>query len=88
MNIFDRFLSKVFPPKEPLPPGLYPYQTPPDTEQPYRLHLRIDSGGKGMLIVNASTVLHLNETATEYCLSFHQADPCRCHRPFACCQTV
>ena len=66
MNIFDRFLSKVFPPKEPLPPGLYPYQTPPDTEKPYRLHLRIDPGGKGMLIVNASTVLHLNETATEY----------------------
>ncbi len=66
MNIFDRFLSKVFPPKEPLPPGLYPYQTPPEAEEPYRLHLRIDSGGKGMLIVNASTVLHLNETATEF----------------------
>ena len=66
MNIFDQFLSKIFPPKEPLPPGLYPYQTPSDAEVPYRLHLRIDSGGKGMLIVNASTVLHLNETATEF----------------------
>jgi organic radical activating enzyme len=66
MNIFDKFLSKIFPPKEPLPPGLYPYQTPPGAEVPYRMHLRIDSGGKGMLIVNASTVLHLNETATEF----------------------
>ena len=66
MNIFDQLLSKIFPPKEPLPPGLYPYQTPPDAEVPYRLHLRIDAGGKGMLIVNASTVLHLNETATEF----------------------
>ena len=66
MNIFDRFLSKVFPPKEPLPPGLYPYQTPPEAEKPYRLHLRIDPGGKGMLVINASTVLHLNETAVEY----------------------
>jgi organic radical activating enzyme len=66
MNIFDRFLSKIFPPKEPLPPGLYPYQTPPDAAEPYRLHLRIDPDGKGMLIINASTVLHLNETATEF----------------------
>lgn len=66
MNLFDRFLLTIFPPKEPLPPGLYPYQTPPGTPDPYRLHLRIDPGGKGTLIVNASTVLHLNETATEF----------------------
>ena len=69
MNFFDNLLAKIFPPKEPLPTGIYPYQTPPGTEEPYRLHLRIDPGGKGMLIVNASTVLHLNETATEY--AFH-----------------
>ena len=32
----------------------------------YRLHLRVEKDGSGLLIVNASTVLHLNETATEY----------------------
>lgn len=32
----------------------------------YRLHLRVENDGTGLLIVNASTVLHLNETATEY----------------------
>ena len=66
MNFFDRFLFSIFPPKEPLPSGLYPYHTPPGTPEPYRLHLRIDPGGKGTLIVNARTVLHLNETASEY----------------------
>lgn len=75
MNIFDRFIFSIFPPKEPLPSGLYPYQTPPGTPNPYRLHLRIDPNGKGMLIVNASTVLHLNETATEYAYHLIQRTP-------------
>jgi hypothetical protein len=33
---------------------------------PYRVHLRVEPDGRGLLIVNASTVLHLNETATAY----------------------
>jgi hypothetical protein len=33
---------------------------------PYRLHLRVEPDGRGLLIVNASTVLHLNPTATAY----------------------
>ncbi len=51
---------------QPLPAGIYHYQSPPEFEQPFRLHLRLEPDGKGLLIVNASTVLHLNETATEY----------------------
>jgi hypothetical protein len=31
-----------------------------------RLHLRIDPSGDGILIVNASTILHLNSSATEF----------------------
>lgn len=64
-NTFNKFFSKV----EPIPAGTYPYQAPPDAPFPYRLHLRIEPDGTGILIVNASTVLHLNQTAAEY--AFH-----------------
>ncbi len=61
-SYFDRF----FPQQGPLPPGIYHYQSPPDAPRPFRLHLRIDEGGAGILIVNASTVVHLNQSAVEY----------------------
>jgi hypothetical protein len=32
----------------------------------YRLHLRLEPDGSGLLIVNASTILHLNQTAAEF----------------------
>ena len=66
MNFLNNLLNKVFPPFQPISPGIYHYQAPPDAEFPYRLHLRIENDGEGILIVNASTVLHLNQTATEY----------------------
>ena len=49
-----------------LSPGVYHYQSPPEAEKPYRLHLRMEADGSGILIVNASTFLHLNQTAAEY----------------------
>jgi hypothetical protein len=49
-----------------LPSGLYQYQAPPEDVNNIRLHLRVEGDGSGVLIVNASTVLHLNQTATEY----------------------
>jgi MoaA/NifB/PqqE/SkfB family radical SAM enzyme len=52
-------------PAEPLPGQVVHYQTPPDAEDQYRLHLRIEPDGRGLLIINASTVLHLNQTAAE-----------------------
>ncbi len=56
--------EKIFYTPAPLPPGTY--QTTLDLDgKPYRLHLRIESKGMGILIINASTVLHLNPTATE-----------------------
>jgi hypothetical protein len=39
-------------------------------EKPYRLHLRLNKDGSGMLVVNASTVLQLNPTAAEYAFHF------------------
>ncbi len=51
---------------QPLPPGMHHFQASPDSPVPYRLHLRLEPDGSGVLIVNASTVLHLNKTAAEY----------------------
>jgi len=56
--------DKIFFTPSPLPPGTY--QTVLEMDgNPYRLHLRIESRGMGTLIINASTVLHLNPTAAE-----------------------
>jgi hypothetical protein len=66
MNTIQKFWERIFPPILPLPVGVYHYQAPADSPFPYRLHLRIEPDGHGLLIVNASTVLHLNSTATEY----------------------
>jgi hypothetical protein len=48
-----------------LPAGMYHFESPPDSTVPYRLHLRLENDGSGILILNASTVLHLNQTAAE-----------------------
>lgn len=66
MNLYRQFMDRLFPPIQPIPAGLYHYQAPPDAAFPYRLHLRIEPDGNGLLIVNASTVVHLNRTAAEY----------------------
>ncbi len=65
MPLLDSFKS-WFTPHRPLSKEIVHYQTPPDAEAQYRLHLRIEPDGRGLLVVNAATVLHLNQTATEY----------------------
>jgi len=60
------FVRSLFARIEPIPSGIYSFQTPPDAPRQYRLHLRVEPDGNGVLIVNAATVLHLNRTATEY----------------------
>ncbi len=59
-------IQNLFSSPELLPAGVYPYQTPPSAEQQYRLHLRVEEDGSGLLIINAATVLHLNQSAAEY----------------------
>lgn len=61
LNPFRRLVNPSGP-----PPGIYHYQAPPDDPRNYRLHLRLEPQGGGVLIVNAATVLHLNQTAAEY----------------------
>jgi hypothetical protein len=62
-------VKRLFMPVMPLAPGIFQYQAPPDEPMHYRLHLRLDPDGSGILIVNASTILHLNQTAAE--LAYH-----------------
>lgn len=63
-RLADRF-SKV----EPLPVGTHHLQTVQD-EIPYRIHLRLQKDGSGILVLNASTVLQLNPTAAECAFHF------------------
>jgi hypothetical protein len=62
---FLQNLKSFFVTKRPLPSGFFAYQTPPDLDDQYRLHLRIEKDGTGILVINASTVLHLNQMAVE-----------------------
>ena len=54
---------------------MYHYQSPPDDPRNYRLHLRLEARRQRVLIVNAATVLHLNQTAAEYAYYLVQNTP-------------
>ena len=69
MNFFNR-IAERFTKVTPLPEGLHHMQGAPENERPFRVHLRLRKDGSGILIVNASTVLHLNPTAAEYAFHF------------------
>jgi hypothetical protein len=66
MNKMIDSIVSLFKPAQLLPAGVYHYQSPPNAELQYRMHLRVTEGGSGLLILNASTILHLNQTATEF----------------------
>lgn len=66
MSLYERF----FPSAKPLPAGIYQFQSPGGPNGPYRLHLRLEANGEGILILNASTVMHLNHTGAELAYYF------------------
>lgn len=68
-------LRGLFTPIKPIPSGIYHYISPPDDPRNYRLHLRLEPGGNGVLIINASTILHLNQTAAEYAYYLVKNEP-------------
>jgi organic radical activating enzyme len=65
-----QWLKRIFSPPsvEALPAGIYHYQAPPEAPIPYRLHLRVEPDERGVLIINAATVVHLNPTACAHVL--------------------
>lgn len=68
MNIFNR-LADRFSKVQPLPTGTHHLQAT-QNERPYRVHLRLQEDGSGILVLNASTILQLNPTAAEYAYHF------------------
>lgn len=74
MKLMD-FVRERFTRVQPLPPSILHYQSPPGDEPAYRLHLRLNRDGSGLLIVNAATVLHLNSTAAEYAYHLIKGTP-------------
>lgn len=60
----DQFFDRIFYTPKPLQAGIYSSMIDIDGA-PHRLHLRIENDGAGILVLDASTVLHLNQTATE-----------------------
>lgn len=51
---------------QPTPAGFYSFHTPDGVPNQYRLHLRVLLDETGILIVNASSILRLNQTATYF----------------------
>ena len=66
--------EKLFFTPKPFPSGNFQASIPLDDGSMVRLHLRIENNGEGILIVNASTILHLNQTATEIAYHMIQKD--------------
>jgi len=59
-NLRDKFLSR----RRPLEAGVYHLRRD-GADYQARLHLRINPGGEGILMVNAARIVHLNQTAAE-----------------------
>jgi radical SAM protein with 4Fe4S-binding SPASM domain len=64
-----RWLSKA-----PIPSGLYSYRGKDEFSR-LALQLRVESDGRGVLAINANTVLYLNETAAAHVYCFMQGMP-------------
>ena len=67
--------ESLFVTPRPFPPGNYQATTTTDDGSPLRLHLRVEKDGEGILVINASTILHLNPTATEIAYHIIQKTP-------------
>jgi len=75
MASFLSWIRERFTKVQPLPAEHLYYQSPPGDKPAYRLHLRLNADGSGLLIVNASTILHLNPTAAEYAYHMMKGTP-------------
>jgi radical SAM protein with 4Fe4S-binding SPASM domain len=67
------FLRKILRPSG-IPQGRYTYRGKGEFAK-MSLQLRVEPDGRGVLVINANTVLHLNETASVYAYFFMQGTP-------------
>src|SRR5512136_34634 len=65
MSLLTRLRDRLKP-LQPLPPGLHAYERRDEAGGRVRLHLRLEPDGRGLLVINAARMLHLNQTAAEY----------------------
>ena len=71
MKFLNNLIQKLFPPYQPIESGIFSYRPEENsTSFPYPMHLRIENPEHALLILNASTVLHLNQTAAEFLYHF------------------
>ncbi len=59
-KVYQKFLAK----RAPLAAGIYHLRRQ-DAEAQVRLHLRLNPGGDGILMINAARIVHLNQTGAE-----------------------
>jgi hypothetical protein len=67
------FLRRALRPPR-FPQGRYTYRGTGDFAG-MALQLRVEPDGRGVMVIKANTVLHLNETATVYAYHFMQGKP-------------
>ena len=67
-------MKRLFSPTkiQPMPAGVYHRQSTAIDQPPYRIHLRLQADGSGILVLNASTVMHLNPDRGGIRLPFRQ----------------
>ena len=86
MNNFGSFIKRLKTKSQtqnPAPPaaGIYHFERQWAEDERSRIHLRIDSSGDGLLLVNASKVVHLNPTAAFMAyLTLQQTPAVQAHR--------
>jgi radical SAM protein with 4Fe4S-binding SPASM domain len=64
MGLGKKVYEKILAKRRPLESGIYHLRRQ-DAELQARLHLRINPGGEGILMINAARILHLNQTGAE-----------------------
>jgi radical SAM protein with 4Fe4S-binding SPASM domain len=65
VNLLQRLRQTFSAPQTP-PPTLRAYERRDGAGGKVRLHLRREADGRGLLVINAARVVHLNQTAAEY----------------------
>ncbi|RLC87882.1 MAG: radical SAM protein [Chloroflexi bacterium] len=65
MSFLARLRDRLSAP-QPMSPGLRAYERRDGAGGKVRLHLRVEPDGRGLLVINAARMLHLNQTAVEY----------------------
>lgn len=65
MNKILQSINNYFESPHHIPKGLYTYRSTSESLTPQKMYLRVEEDGNSILVINASTIVHLNPVATE-----------------------